>query len=127
LEWLVAHLDFHWIENASLRTVLEHRLAPRENGAWPAPADLLHEIEDVNAQNLLTEASTDPLKLSDPGNVLRETLLRLRNVYIDRQLNLIASQMADPEANIAELLARQKALRTERTAPLAPVSDNAEF
>jgi DNA primase len=127
LEWLTAHLDFHWIENAAARTVLEHRLTQDERGGWPAPADLLHKIEDAHAQNLLTEASTDPLKLSDPGNVLRETLLRLRNVYIDRQLTLIASQMAHAEANIAELLARQKALRTARTAPLTPVSDAAEF
>ncbi|HUS34400.1 MAG TPA: DNA primase [Verrucomicrobiae bacterium] len=127
LEWLVAHLDFQWIEHAQVRTILEHRLTQREDGLWPSPAELVNDLEDAAAQNLLTEASTDPLKLADPANVLRETLLRLRNVYIDRQLILVASQMADVNADLAELVARQKALRVARTAPLTPVSDASEF
>jgi DNA primase len=127
LEWLTAHLDFHWIEHAQVRTILEHRLTSREDGTWPAPAEILNDLEDVDAQSLLTEASTDPLKLSDPTNVLRETLLRLRNVYIDRQLVLVASQMADVNADLAELVARQKALRAARGAPLTPVSDVSEY
>jgi hypothetical protein len=54
-------------------------------------------------------------------------LLRLRNVYIDRQLVLVASQMADVNADLAEMVARQKALRAARTAPLTPVSDVSEY
>jgi DNA primase len=127
LEWLVAHLDFHWIEHAHVRTILEHRLTQRADGSWPSPAELLNDLEDNAAENLLTEASTDPLKLGDPANVLRETLLRLRNVYIDRQLNLVAAQMADANADLAELLARQKALRAARTTPLTPISDATEY
>lgn len=127
LEWLMAHLDFQWIEHAQVRTILEHRLTQREDGSWPSPAEMVNDLEDAAAQNLLTEASTDPLKLGDPANVLRETLLRLRNVYIDRQLILVASQMADVNADLAELVARQKALRVARTAPLTPVSDASEF
>jgi DNA primase len=127
LEWLAAHLDFHWIEHANVRTILEHRLSPRDDGSWPSPAEILNDISDASAQNLLTEASTDPLKLGDPANVLRETLLRLRNVYIDRQLTQIAAQMADVNADLAELLARQKALRAARTTPLTPVSDASEL
>jgi DNA primase len=127
LEWLAAHLDFHWLEHAAVRTILERRLTPSENGSWPAPAEIWNDLEDADAQNLLTEASTEPLKLTDPANVMRETLLRLRNVYIDRQLTLIAAQMADANADIAELLARQRALRAARTSPLAPVSDTSEL
>jgi DNA primase len=127
LEWLAAHLDFHWIEHAQTRTILEHRLTPRADASWPSPAEILNDLGDAESQSLLTEASTDPLRLADPGNVLRETLLRLRNVYIDRQLTQVATQMADPNANFAELLARQKALRAARNAPLAPVSDASEF
>lgn len=127
LEWLVAHLDFHWIEHPHVRTILEHRLTQREDGSWPSPAELLNDLDDPAAQSLLTEASTDPLKLADPANVLRETLLRLRNVYIDRQLTLVAAQMADANADIAELLTRQKSLRAARTAPLTPVSDATEY
>jgi DNA primase len=126
LEWLTAHLDFHWIEHAQVRTILEHRLTPREDGTWPAPAELLNDLEDVNAQNLLTEASTDTLKLSDPAKVLHDTLLRLRNLYIDRELMRIAGQMADRAAEV-ELFARQKALKAARTSPLVPVSDASEF
>jgi hypothetical protein len=51
----------------------------------------------------------------------------LRNVYIDRQLTQIAAQMADANANLAELLARQKALREARATPLTPVSDASEL
>ena len=127
LEWLAAHLDFHWIENAHVRTILEHRLTPHGGGTWPSPAQILNDIADASAQNLLTQASIDPLKLGDPANVLRETLLRLRNVYIDRQLIQIASQMADANADVAELLARQKAFRAARAAPLTPVSDASEL
>jgi DNA primase len=128
IEWLAAHLDFHWLEHAQVRSILEHRLAPRADGSWPAPAEILNDLtDDAPAQNLLTAASTEPLKLADPTNVLRETLLRLRNVYIDRQLTLVAAQMADANANIAELLARQKALRAARTTPLTPISDVSEY
>jgi len=127
VEWLAAHLDFHWLEHAQVRTILEHRLNPRDDGSWPAPAEILNDLNDADCQNLLTEASTDPLKLADPANVLRETLLRLRNLYVDRQLTHIATQMADPNADLAELLARQKALRAARTLPLTPVSDTSEI
>lgn len=127
LEWLAAHLDFHWLEHAQVRTILEHRLTPHPDGSWPSPAEILNDLDDAACQSLLTEVSTEPLKLTDASNVLRETLLRLRNVYIDRQLILIATQMADAHADIAELLSRQKALRAARTTPLSPVSDASEL
>lgn len=127
LEWLAAHLDFHWLEHPDVRQILEARLHQREDGVWPAPADLLHDLSDPGTQNLLTEASTDPLKLSDPFKVLSETLIRLRNLYIDRQLTLIAGQMASPEADIAQLLAHQKALRATRITALTPISDTSEY
>ncbi|HEY6227081.1 MAG TPA: DNA primase, partial [Verrucomicrobiae bacterium] len=54
LEWLAAHLDFHWIEHAQVRTILEHRLNPRHDGSWPAPAEILNDLDDAACQNLLT-------------------------------------------------------------------------
>jgi len=127
LEWLAAHLDFHWLEHPDVRAILEHRLSPRDDGSWTAPADLLHSIEDPHTQNLLTQESTEALKIADPFKLLSDTLLRLRNLYIDRQLNQIGGRMADAQANIAELMAQQRALRAARSAPLTPISDTAEF
>ncbi len=130
LEWLVAHLDFHWLEHPDVHSILEARLSPRDDGSWPGPAELLHELAEPSAQDLLSESATDPVKLADPFAVLRDTVLRLRNLYIDRQTNLIASQMGDPaltREQLTDLLARQRALHAARTQPLAPVSDTSEI
>lgn len=143
LEWLAAHLDLQWIEHADVRTILENRLARNEDSSWPSPTSILHQLAEGSARELLTEAVTDSFlskgdelsghvgavkkQLSDPFTHLRGTVTQLRNVYIDRQLVLVAAQMADVNANLAELLARQKALRAARTAPLTPVSDASEY
>lgn len=130
LEWLKAHLDFHWIEHPDVLAILEIRLSQDEQGMWPAPAAILHELRAVSAQNLLSLAVTEPLKLTDPFVVLRDTLLRLRNVYLDRQLNLIATRLGSPnltDEESAELFRHQRALHTARLSPLTPVSDASEY
>lgn len=130
LEWLMAHLDFHWLEHGIVRELLELRLTPLDGGLWPQPSEILHQLNDPFAQNLLSEVVTESRAIPDPFALLRDTLLRLRNVYIDRQNILLAGQMGNPtltREELSELLARQKGLIALRTQPLAPVSDASEF
>jgi DNA primase len=130
LEWLAAHLDFHWIEHPDVRNILELRLTQNENSAWPSPSDLLHQIEDPFSQNLITEVATEPRPIADPASLLRDTLLRLRNLYIDRQNISIAGQMGNPALDrdqLTELVTRQRRLLALRNQPLSPISDTSEF
>jgi DNA primase len=143
LEWLAAHLDFQWIDHPDARAILECRLTAGEDWSWPPPTSILHELSEDSARELLTQAVTDSFlskgdelsghigavkkQLSDPFTTLLGTVTQLRNMYIDRQLNFVAAQMADVNADLAELLTRQKALRAARTAPLTPVSDASEY
>ena len=130
LEWLAAHLDFHWIEHADVRAILELRLNQREDGSWPPPPDVLHDLPDANAQSLLTEAATEPRAITDPMNLLKDTLLRLRNLYIDRQAIQMAGQMGNANLTgeeLSDLLRRQRGLIALRTQPLTPISDASEF
>jgi DNA primase len=130
LEWLAAHLDFHWIEHPDVRNILELRLTQNEDGSWPAPPDVLHQIEDAFAQSLITEAATEPRPIADPFSLMRDTLLRLRNLYIDRQNISIAGRMGNPALardELTELLTRQRRLLAMRTQPLTPVSDASDL
>jgi DNA primase len=130
LEWLRAHLDFHWLEHPDVCSILEIRLTQDDNSQWPAPAAIWNELKDAGAQNLLNQAALEPFKHSDPFALMRDTLLRLRNLYIDRQMNLISTQVGNPNLTrdeSIELFARQKALRAARTSPLSPISDTTEY
>jgi DNA primase len=130
LEFLAAHLDFHWLEHPDVRNILEMRLTQQADGSWPAPSDILHQIEDSFAQSLLTEAATEARNIPDPPRQIREALLRLRNVYIDKQTILAASQMGNPsitKVELAALLVRQGGLHALRTQPLTPISDTSEY
>ena len=138
LEWLSAHLDFHWIEHPSVREVLELQLTPREDGLWPQPADFLHQLSSEYTQGLVTEAITESRRISDPESFLRDTplnLLRtfvsqLRNHFIDRECISLAAQMGNANLTheqLSSLLHRQKALKSLRSQPLQPISDASEF
>jgi hypothetical protein len=82
---------------------------------------LIDEIQDESAQNLITEAVTEQAPAENLDRKLRETVLMLRNGYIDRQLAALTMRLREPAITETELIAieRQKTeLRQLKQKPL---------
>ena len=68
-------------------------------------------------QNLITEAVAENRAIPNPKQQLADVTLRLRNQYIDRQLNALTHRASQPEASNEErldLLRQQQQLRQPR-------------
>jgi hypothetical protein len=74
-------------------------------------------------RNLVTEAATEDRLLPNPQQQLADVALRLRNLFIERQLAALMHRANQPELDDAarvELLHQQQALRQLKRQPLQP-------
>jgi DNA primase len=129
LEWLAAHLDFSWIQDDRVKEILELRLHQNDDGSWPGASSLFHHL-DANppAQDLITEVTTEQRSIREAQKVLADSLLRLRNQAIDRQINALANRRGSTDITpdeFADLTRQHFALHQARSQPLSPLSDTA--
>jgi hypothetical protein len=85
-------------------------------------AALLEEFEDQASRMLITEATTDSRPIPSPAQQLADITLRLRNQFIDRQMNELIQQANQPETSEEEsinLLRKQQQLRNLKRSPIA--------
>lgn len=124
LEWLAAHLDFAWIQDDRVRELLELRLHQNEDGTWSSPPQVLRHLDhNPHAQDLLTEVTTEARAIKEPLKVLTDSLLRLRNQSIDREIAGIANERGAPDISperFAQLTRRHFELHQARAKPLTP-------
>jgi hypothetical protein len=76
-------------------------------------------------RNLVTEAAIDDRPLPNPQQQLGDVVLKLRNLFIDRQLAALIHRANQPELDDAarvELLHQQQALRQLKRQPLQPLA-----
>ncbi len=119
--WTALHLDENWISNASVRQIVQQRLAAQTNENWKNLAAFLNECDSAEMKNLITEAVAEDRKIPNPETQLADVTLKLRNQFLDRQIAALTQKSNQPEISDAEkirFLREQQILREQKRAPL---------
>lgn len=125
IDWLQHHLDPAWIAHATTRDITRAFLRHvSEDGAMAGILGAL--AENPLALRIVTEAAAQQRAIPDIPRQLADATRKIRDAWIDRQVTLVGTRLADPssdhEAQISALREQQE-LRALRKAALAPLSD----
>ena len=125
IAWVTDHLDPDWVRHSVVRQIVSARLAAHLNQTWHGVAAFLNELALPAAQDLLSEALSDPRPIPQPGQQLADVLLRLRNQKLDRDLAALTLRASQPglAAELQLDLNRQMMeLRQQKRQPLSPLT-----
>lgn len=120
--WLADHLDLEWVQHATARSLIARRLAAHEEHTWTGAAGLLNAIDDDSTRSLLTEILAEERPLPHPQQQMTDSVMRLRNQAIDREIAAIRVRIANPalpELEKVECLQRLLQLSPAKARPLA--------
>lgn len=123
VEWTLGHLDLAWVEHPVVRRVLEAWFQAFERGAQTSVASLVTALDDPAAAELITEAVTLAGPLEERFRILMDTVRRVRDRWLDREIAELTrrvSHPATPPAERAAALQRQMELRRLKSTPLQP-------
>ncbi len=121
MDWAATHLNADWIQNSLAREIVARRLQAHGRQTWNGLAAFLDEGGGGEAQNLVTEAATEDRPIPNPSQQLADVTTRLRNQFIDRQVQSLLLRMNQPdvtEAGRVEFLQEQRRLRELKRAPV---------
>jgi DNA primase len=124
LPWAAAHLDLNWVQHAAVREIISLRLGTQTDGQHPNVTALLSELTNGAGRGLVTEAVAEQRAIPNRPQQLADVTKRLRDQFLDRRLADMKLRMMQPDladAERAELLKRQQALRDRKWQPLAPL------
>jgi hypothetical protein len=119
LDWVAQHLDLNWLQHAMVRQVISVRLVAHTGQTWRGVAALLHECQDDGTRHLITAAMASEQSMNDFPKKISETVLLLRNDWIDRRLAELNQRLAQSGAPDAEIERQKLELRALRRQPLA--------
>jgi DNA primase len=119
------HLNPDWIQNPLVRPTISQRLAAQTGGTWQNLAAFLDECESPAVRSLITEAAAEDRKIPNPELQLSDLILKLRNLFLDRQVAVLTQKISQPEtADIEKVtfMREQQKLREQKRTPLSPLS-----
>jgi len=105
MDWVVAALDPEWIEHGTVRAIFEKRCQLHSNQSWHGIPSLIEAFDSPGAQSLVTRAVAEQVHVESLQRNLMETVLRVRNSAIERELKVLTVRRAQP--NISEEEAMQ--------------------
>lgn len=115
------HLDPRWVSHPVVRRIIALHFAFGGD-----VAGLLGQFEgDQQARSLVAEAATERRAIPEPEKQLADTILRLRNAVLDRDIVQLTARMVDPgisEGERAQALIDLHRVRTEKRQPLVPLT-----
>lgn len=115
-------LDTAWLPHPQVRSIVERRLGAFKDGSWTSLGAFLGDC-DAATQTLITQVVAEERKLPNLEQQLADTILRLRNEHLDRQIGDITQQAAQPgvpDERKLELLQTRQGLREFKRTALAP-------
>ena len=124
-EWLEAHLDLDWVTHPAVREILQQHFALAAGSTEAGMPELLGELPSDAFKRLATEAGTVPdgRSIPDPAKQLNDTVLRLRNQFIERRLAGIKRELTGAsDDQLAKLLAERMQLKDLTRHPLEPLA-----
>jgi hypothetical protein len=123
--WVALYLDSNWISHAATRDIVERRLTSQADETWRTVGAFLDSFEVPEMRNLVTEAVAEERKIPNPETQIADVTLKLRNQFLDRQINTLTQNASRPENGETErvgFLRQQQKLREQKRAPLPPLN-----
>jgi DNA primase len=123
--WCAENARPDWIQHSVARQIFSKRVEAHRTETWGSLGGFLDGCETPEMRNLVTEAAIDDRPLPNPQQQLGDVVLKLRNLFIDRQLAALIHRANQPELDDAarvELLHQQQALRQLKRQPLQPIA-----
>jgi DNA primase len=127
--WAATYLDRRWVQHPDVKNIIEFRIQACNKQSWTSLPAFLEQLPGAELQTLVTKIIAEDRPVPKPEVQLQEIVTRLRNQFIDRQMNAItqqASQPETPEPLRLELHMEKQALRLSKSAPLTPLKDREE-
>lgn len=124
IDWAGQHLDPDWLHHSKVRFIVSARLTAHAAHSWHGVPGLLNASEDPVTRSLITRAVAEDYPLENLAAKLNETVLRLRNDFIDRQLAALTQrlhQAALPDVELTSIEQEKARLRQTRREPLSPL------
>lgn len=119
--WAATHADPAWIQNAVVRDVVQARFDAHARQQWSGVASLLDAASSPEMRSLVTEVTAEERPIPEPAQQLADLVMRLRNLFIDRQLSTMTREASSPnveESHRLELLRKQQELRLAKRSRL---------
>ena len=114
------HLDPLWVSHPVVRRVIALHFAFGGD-----VAGLVGQFEgDDQARSLVAQAATERRAIPEPEKQLADTILRLRNAVMDREITRLTGLISDPalpDTARSEALTQLHHLRTQKRQPLEPL------
>ena len=120
-DWLVTSLDPQWIGHTIIREIISRRCGAHAKQAWRGIPGLLQECDSSYAQQLITRAVAEQIESEKVFRNLAETVLRVRNDYIERELKVLTQRRAQPgisDEEGIEIEKRKAELRRLKSQPI---------
>jgi len=117
----IQHLRPEWIANVTLRHLAQDIQQQEVEQRWQGPTAFMNTLDNSFEQSLVTEAMFEKRAIPDVAKQLHDNLLKLRNQYIDRQMNAANRRIMQPDISHEEqvsLMQMQQRLRTAKKLPL---------
>ena len=126
LEWLFSHLDLSWIQHPIVRTVLVGALDAHANHKKPEAPEIIRQCDHPEASSFITEALAEARSIPSRERQYEELLKRLRNRFIDHQIQTRKSRLATLADNSEEqiqTMTELMSLRHSKNQPLTPLAE----
>ncbi len=117
----IQHLRPEWIANVTLRHLAQDIQQQEIEQRWQGPTAFMNTLDNSFEQSLVTEAMFEKRAIPDVAKQLHDNLLKLRNQYIDRQMNAANRRIMQPDISHEEqvsLMQMQQRLRAAKKLPL---------
>ena len=129
IPWVHSHLDMNWVQHPHVREIMTLRLAAHAEGNWQGVAAFLTQCENGEMNNLITEVTVEDRPILDQNRELNDSVLRLRNQFIDRQIKVIVRRADQPDIDDTERVEIRRQLETlglSKREPLKPLPGSPE-
>jgi len=117
-----SHLDPQWLTHPMVKRIIGRRLVPACE-EWQQPASFLAEFrEDSEAEQFLSALLADQRPVPDPAKQLGDVIKRLRDDFINAELQKIKHELAHPDVpdeRRLEYWTRLKKLQSLKQQPLS--------
>ncbi len=122
--WAASYLDERWVQHPEVKNILALRIQAYNQQTWTSLPAFLEQLPTAELRTMVTEVIAEDRTVPKPETQIQEIVTRLRNQFIDREMQSLthqASQPETPEPLRLELHLQKQALRTGKAAPLAPL------
>jgi DNA primase len=123
IPWAGQHISPDWLQHEGARRVVQICFQYHRQGVTPTAAELVQALPEPALQSLVSACAVDERPLPEPERQIRDVALRLRNAWIDRQIEACKRRLGQPDLADPDrlaLLQQLQSLRAQKQTDLPP-------